>query len=465
MRSNPVSIDELDVAIADLSVRINVSTCELLVLIREFDERRGYLKWGFHSCADWLHWRCDLGLKAARERVRVSHALKCLPQMSSAFSRGALTYSKVRALTRVASRQTESALIEFAMRTTAARVDDRCRQMRNARPESLEEAQRNHARRTLRVFREPDRGRMTITVELPMEEGEVICRALDKAVEGQAGNGPEFADASWQGQQADALVAVARTFLSGGPCGRTASADHYQIMIHVDQTALTEGRGRSDLPVETVRRLGCDGSVVPIVDGTKGVPLSVGRKQRIVSTAIKRALHARDGGCAFPGCTNTLFVDAHHIRHWSQGGETSLENTMLLCSAHHRLVHEGGYTIRRDAHDRWYFCRPDGRAVPACGYQPADVTDEGLEDIADEAEAPAGVYAPQEDRRNEDGRDCDRVGEPAAVYRVRCRVWPAAAASSAIILPSASRLGRRSERDPLRRSSASTISAPCPTTS
>jgi hypothetical protein len=182
-------------------------------------------------------------------------------------------------------------------------------------------------------------------------------------------------------------------------------------MIHVDQTALTEGRGRSDLPVETVRRLSCDGSVVPILDGAEGEPLSVGRKQRTVSTAIKRALRARDGGCSFPGCANTLFVDAHHVRHWSQGGETSLENIMLLCSAHHRLVHEGCYTIQRDAHDRWYFRRPDGRAIPAQGYQPDDMTDE--------VEAPAGVYAPQEDRRNEDGRDYDRVRELPALYRVR----------------------------------------------
>src|SRR5262245_61209314 len=119
--SNQTSIDQLDRAIVDLSARINASTCELLILIREFDERRGYLKWGFPSCAEWLHWRCDLGLNAARERVRVAHALKCLPRMSSAFACGSLSYSKVRALTRVANRQTEPALLEFAMKTTAAR--------------------------------------------------------------------------------------------------------------------------------------------------------------------------------------------------------------------------------------------------------------------------------------------------------------------------------------------------------
>jgi hypothetical protein len=409
------SIDQLDAAIVNLSARINASTYELLVLIREFDERRGYLKWGFPSCAEWLHWRCDLGLKAARERVRVSHCLKCLPQMASAFARGALSYSKVRALTRVANRQTESALLEFATRTTAARVDERCRQMRNVRRESIDQARANQERQTLRVFREPDRGTMTITVELPMEDGEVVCRALDKAVEHQAGNGHEFADRSWQGQQADALVTVAKAFLGGGASGHHGSADHYQVMIHVDQCALTHGRGRSDLPVETVRRLSCDTSIVAIVDGADGEPLSVGRKHRTVSTAIKRALWARDGGCSFPGCTNKLFVDAHHVQHWSRGGETSLENTMLLCSAHHRLVHEGGYTIRRDEHDRWYFRRPDGRAIPAHGYQ--------LDDVTDDVEAPAGVYALQGDERfdreDRDCRDYDGVRESRAAYHLR----------------------------------------------
>jgi hypothetical protein len=204
---------------------------------------------------------------------------------------------------------------------------------------------------------------------------------------------------------------MAKTYLSGQVTGRSGSADHYQLMIHVDEAALTEGLGRSELPVETVRRLGCDGSVVPIIDDARGEPLSIGRKQRTVSTAIKRALWARDGGCSFPGCTHTLFVDAHHVLHWSQGGETSLRNTVLLCSEHHRLVHEGGYTIRRDEHDRWCFCRPDGCAIPAHGYQ--------AEDVSDEIDPPAGVYASQEDRRNEDGRDYDRVRESPASYRFR----------------------------------------------
>jgi hypothetical protein len=132
-----------------------------------------------------------------------------------------------------------------------------------------------------------------------------------------------------------------------------------------------------------------------MTDGEDGEPLNVGRKQRTTPPAIKRALWARDRGCSFPGCTNTRFVDAHHVRHWSRGGETSLENTMLLCSAHHRLVHEGGHEIRKDLHDRWYFRRPDGRAVPVCGYRP--------EDVVDDSNTSAEVYAMQDECETVDG--------------------------------------------------------------
>jgi hypothetical protein len=278
------------------------------------------------------------------------------------------------------------------MKTTAARLEERCRQMRNVHPDNASEADRLHRQRSLRVFRDAERGMMTITVELPIEQGELVCQALDKAIQDEPANRPEFADTSWHAQQADALVTLARSYLSGSSGERAGGSDAYQILVHVDQSALSEGTGRSDLPLETVRRLSCDAGIVSITDGPDGQPLSVGRRQRTASVAIRRALWARDGGCAFPGCTHTRFVDAHHVKHWAQGGETSLANTMLLCSAHHRLVHEGGYTIRKDEHDRWYFRRPDGRAIPAHGYRVADMTDD---DVDVSAETRATVIAGQ----------------------------------------------------------------------
>ncbi len=375
--NHPIAIDELDRAIVDLSARINAATYELLVLIRQFDERAGWLKWGFSNCIDWLHWRCDLSVGAAREKVRVAHALKALPATAQAFCRGKLSYSKVRALVRVADRSNEDALLSFALKTTAARVEERCRELRCGMTDSTVEANDAYARRSLRVSRDPNRGTLTITVELPLETGELIDKALDRARDDSPT--PEFAGESWAVRQADAFVTMARSYLNGNGDESTGISEQYQVTVHVDQSALTDGLGRSGLPIESVRRIACDSDKVVLMENGSGEPLSVGRKTRVVPTAIKRALHARDKSCVFPGCRHTRFVDAHHIKHWSAGGETSLDNLMLLCARHHRLVHEGGFHIDKDYLDRWMFKRPDGRAVPSCGYRPEDMIDDDVD--------------------------------------------------------------------------------------
>lgn len=372
-----LAIDDLDQAIVDLSTRINVATYELLVLIREFDERAGWLKWGFEHCADWLHWRCDLSVGAAREKVRVAHALMTLPVVSGAFRGGKLSYSKVRAIVRVAKRDNEEALVKFALKTTAARVEERCRELRCGAADSVIEANRAYASRFLTIRRNPERGTVSITVELPFEAGDLIDQALDKARDDNPA--PEFAGESWSARQADALVNMAKSYLRGDSESSTASSENHLVNIHVEESALAGGDGRSGLPIETVRRLGCDTEAVVIVEDKSGEPLNVGRKTRIVPTAIKRALTARDRGCVFPGCHNTRFVDAHHVQHWSAGGETSLGNLVLLCSRHHRLVHEGGFGIDKDYRDRWIFKRPDGIAVPECGYPAENTVDESPE--------------------------------------------------------------------------------------
>ena len=108
-----------------------------------------------------------------------------------------------------------------------------------------------------------------------------------------------------------------------------------------------------------------------------GEPLSIGRKTRLIPKAIERALHARDHGCCrFPGCGNRRYLHSHHVEHWSNGGETSLNNLMLLCTKHHTLVHEGGFRIEQDFRNRWYFLRPDGIAVPESGYRSMDIVDD-----------------------------------------------------------------------------------------
>jgi len=299
------SIDDLDAVIRRLATGINAQSYRFLVLVREFDDRFGWAKWSCRSCAEWLAWRCGLSQSAAREHVRTAHALRTLPAISAAFAEGALSYSKVRALTRAAQMHDEDLLLAYALQATAAQVEERCRQIRNVAPESADEAQRSWRRRSLSIWRNASNGTLRITVELPIEEGEVVARAIERAVEaGDVASGPELGEQSWHAQQADALVAVAKTYLDGGASESSSTADYYQVVVHVDDKSLRGGAGRSDLPIDTVKRLTCDGSLLTIVEDVDGTPLDVGRKKRTVSTALKRALWSRDRGCTFPGCAS-----------------------------------------------------------------------------------------------------------------------------------------------------------------
>lgn len=373
----PMAIEQLDKAIVGLASKIDASMSLMLQMIREFDTRAGFLQWGLSSTAEWLSWRCDLSLSAAREKVRCARALKQLPRLMSAFAQGALSYSKVRALTRVATVENEAELMEFAFQYSTTIVEERCRQLRNGAAESVADAKQAYERRALRIWRHPGQVYATIKVDVPLEEAELIANALDRAVEtGAASTGPEE-PSSWLAMQADALVHISKQFLARGGKDESGSrafcnADGFQVVVHVDKTALESNEGRADLPVESVRRLSCDSSLVEIEESSAGEPLSIGRKRRVVPTAIRRALWARDKGCSFPGCTHTRYIDAHHIQHWAQGGETSIANMMLLCARHHRLVHEGGYDVRKDCSGQFLFRRPDGQAIPYAGYRRSD---------------------------------------------------------------------------------------------
>ena len=212
------SIDDIDRGIVSLCAQINRSTYELLVLVREFDERAGYLQWSLQNTAEWLAWRCDIGLSAAREKVRVAHALKVLPAIATAFATGELSYSKVRAMTRVATRDNEASLLQFALRHTAEYVEQRCRELRFGQSDSVSIAERAHASRSLRIRRDAERNTMTITIDLPIEAGELVDKALDKARD-DAADSPEVVESSWQAKQADAFVAMVSDYLSGSVDG------------------------------------------------------------------------------------------------------------------------------------------------------------------------------------------------------------------------------------------------------
>ena len=376
-------VEDLEQDILNLCIGINAATSELLELIREFDERVGWLKWGLESCAEWLVWRCDLSLATAREKVRVAHALKRLPAMAAAFRTGELSYSKVRELTRVATFENEGELVAFALKHTTAFVSERCRELRMGSEVSGDVAERAFAKRSLRLRRDAERAMMVVNIELPLDAGELIEKALDKARSDEGLAHPDIVDTTWSKRQADAFVTLLKEYLAGGEQDK-GRADNYLVNIHVDQAALAGEAGRSSLPIESVKRLCCDSAAVVITEDS-GQPLGIGRKTRIVPKGIERAVRSRDNHrCVFPGCRNRRFLDCHHVEHWSQSGETSVDNLILLCTKHHTLVHERGFGIRKDFSDNWAFYRPDGIAVPVIGYRTQDMVDTDIGGVSGE---------------------------------------------------------------------------------
>lgn len=355
--------------IGELAAHIAAATCRWLELIGEFDRRQGHEALGFHSCGAWVSWRCGMDPRSAREHVRVARALEDLPLVHEEFSCGRLSYSKVRAITRIAKPEIEAELVELARFATAAQLDRLVRGYRRA--VSLESAEAAHRDRFLSCEWDED-GSLRIRGRLAPEDGALFLQAIEHGREAIREREEEQRAASQGGSaepeppirvnDADALMEVAERSLGAGLNPRPAGERH-QVVIHAEAGALAGGPEEPGCAIEdgpaicaeSVRRLACDASLV-----------SVGRKSRVVPAAMRRALDARDEGrCRFPGCENRRWVDAHHIVHWARGGETKLDNLVLLCSRHHRLVHEGGFGLARGVGGELVFRRPDGKALPA----------------------------------------------------------------------------------------------------
>ncbi|MXW01266.1 MAG: DUF222 domain-containing protein [Holophagales bacterium] len=416
--------ERLGEEIATLAARIDAAEYELLVLIRKFDEEEGW-NCGFLSCAQWLTWRVGLAPGAAREKVRVARALGDLPLMGEAMRRGELSYSKVRALTRIARPDTEKDLVELGKAGTAAHIERVVRSWRRI-DRSVEAADDELRDASSHVTSHIDEnGMFVIRGRLAPEAGEVVMKALKAASEKLYAEGRE--DRPPAGKlRADALALVAEGALKGG-LDPGSSGDRYQVVVHASEedlrspavglevgctscvsaetpaahvpaetpsaharehpAATAEAErvsaeapagfqpanaessprgawlGDSHVPVsaETARRLACDAGKVRITHRS-GQILSVGRKTRTIPPPIRRALEFRDQGCRFPGCTSK-HCDAHHIVHWADGGETKLSNLVLLCRRHHRLLHEGGFSVRMSKDGTVQFFHHRGRPL------------------------------------------------------------------------------------------------------
>ena len=403
-------LNRLGDRIATLSARIQAATYELLCYLREFDRQHGWE--GFRSCAHWLNWRTGLELGAAREKLRVATALADLNHLSAAMACGRLSYSIVRALTRVATPATEARLVAVACGATAAQVERLVRGWRQADREAQPDAEQVRlARRTLSARVDED-GMVVLRARLTPEVGAVVLRALEAALEQVPA--AEEEEAGIAQRRADALGLVAESALAGG-IDPGSTGDRFQVMVHVEADRLSchevaavprhvsaeiapgneaacalaaaDGVADQDLadPLpdadagqavieqagglhvgrEAARRVACDAGLVELRHGANGEVLDVGRRTRTIPTALRRALHSRDHGqCQFPGCSSR-HCDAHHVVHWADGGETQLTNLVSLCRFHHRAVHEEGFQVVADGGGGFQFLRPHGEPLPA----------------------------------------------------------------------------------------------------
>lgn len=383
--------ERLEAEITTLAAHIAAATCRWLLLVGEFDRRQGWAGWGSKSCAHWLSWQCAMGLRAAREHVRVARALAGLPAIRAAFAEGQLSYSQARALTRVAEPDREHELLELARHATAAQLEQLARGY--LRASALRDQARDAYEARELVWWHEDDGSLTIHARLPADDGALVLEALQATADRLRDAGPSAAtppppsDAPVDGSAepspqrprpprallADALTEIARGASDSGAPG--ASGD-FQVVVNVDLDTLAADApgscrlaGGTVLAPETARRLGCDRHVLAL-HHREGKPCSSPPRARFSSARLNRLLDQRDQGCRFPGCTHTRHLHTHHIVHWAHGGTTRPDNLIRLCSHHHRLVHEGGYGIAGDAAGELTFRRPDGRRLPELPARP-----------------------------------------------------------------------------------------------
>jgi len=365
------SNDELGDKIAVLSAHIQAATCRLLLLIAEMDRREAWADLGFVSCAHWFSWRTNESLGTAREKVRVARKLVHCPLVQEAFSQGRLSYSKVRAITRIVTPENEGTLLEWALDGTAAQLERIIRTYRRAKPAEQELAQRQTEERYLSYHYDDD-NMLVLKGRLPPEVGAMLVKALQLASEERC----DDSDAEPNQRLADAMGEVAGAALDRGLADRAGKArpKNYQVMVHVDQEVLQEsdspGRceveGGVGISPETARRLCCDNPVLemPVEKFTGAFPLE--RSRRRASARLERAVKVRDEGvCQFPGCESRRFLHMHHVKHWALGGPTDLDNLALLCSTHHRAVHEGGFNFKKTEEGELCFHSPDGQRLEA----------------------------------------------------------------------------------------------------
>jgi hypothetical protein len=393
-----VPLDQLATQIAEFSRCVDAAKHHLLTRIRDFDARNGWAGSGCVSMVTWLSWWTATSQKAASEHLRVARALGRLPRIDRAFAAGEISYSKVRAITRVAEPESQQSLLDIAKSATASQLDRIITGWRRAHAHESGDVGSEH-RRYAR-FRPTEAGMVRLTAQLGPEEALVVQRALELANSPAGDSMAVDADASGNSpagelgtELVDALVSVARGYVERQPTTRGTGCE---LIMMTTPERLEKGpdgvggflRDGTPLPLHVARLLACDGHRVDVRVGESGEILDVGRSRRTIPTAIGRALALRDGGCRVPGCGRSRHLEAHHVHAWAEGGQTSVDNLVLLCPGHHWLLHEGQLRVEiRES--ELQFVNAHGLEMKAVPHHAIDedVVASRLEAWLDEAEA------------------------------------------------------------------------------
>jgi uncharacterized protein DUF222/HNH endonuclease len=319
--------------------------------LRRFDSGQGYRPSGALTARAWLRWQLNLTASTASERVAIARKLAVLPQTDQALAGGDISYRHVALIAETASQlgdkfeaQAETILVDVSKEVCPWRLQRAIWNLKHCLDSDgvLTDANKANSRRFLNLSQTFD-GVYRIDGWLDAEGGAALNTALDSVM----GAWREGEDRSATQRRADAMVEIARRQLDGGQLPAVAGQKPH-LAVSVDMATLAKEPGSmaaelewsQPIPAETARRLACDAAITPIIDG------EADHTSRVVPGATRRALIARDRGCRFPGCDcPPAWTDAHHIKHWADGGPTTLGNLILLCRRHHRLVHEEGWTL------------------------------------------------------------------------------------------------------------------------
>jgi hypothetical protein len=451
-----VPLERLEAEICELAGHLAAATCRFLQLVGDFDARRGWESWQLPSCAAWLSWKCQVAPGTAREHVRVARALRALPVITGEFAAGRLSYAKVRALTRIAGPHTEAGLAVLAGPMTAGQLERFAAAHRRVSAAGDQHA--FTTRRLSYRLGEDGSLVMSVRLPasdgaVVLQALRAACGDLEHPHRPHDGDPAPARDpgAGPTGQQppaglADALVDMARDLLAG-KIARAANPDIYQVIVHVGPEALTSEPGPHAEPgAETApgpepgaeaqpgpkpeqapdtepgpgarsaghpahparchledgpaisaaeaQRIACQATVSWMLHDHNGNVLDVGRRHRRPPPALRRAVRERDHyRCQAPGCQSRR-TDIHHIRPWAKGGTTQLRYLILLCEAHHMIVHAFGYLITVADDSTFIFTKPDGTLMPNCPPLPethGDITSQHTANITARTIIPAGL--------------------------------------------------------------------------